>query len=190
MKVIVRFVLSIVFVLTLSAPFATAAQAEEAVAPSWKEGRIRLELARFTGINSASEPRKGDVNFMGSIEFEGPLTTRLTLGPKFIPVFTYDPGTLGAADISGGALGGVLRYYLKPGGYRGFFVEAGSAALVTSRKFDKNSATLNFIVEFGAGYAFKGGWHAAVKFRHISNAYLASRNAGADAVGLGLGYRF
>ncbi|MCH8204337.1 MAG: acyloxyacyl hydrolase [Candidatus Hydrogenedentes bacterium] len=190
MKASLRIVVFIVLVLALPARYGTVAHADEATHPSWKEGRIRLELARLIGINSASEPRKGDVNFMGSIEFEGPLTTRLTLGPKFIPVFTYDPGTVGAADISGGALGGVLRYYLKPGGYRGFFVEAGSAALVTSRKFDKNSGTLNFIVEFGAGYAFKSGWHAAVKFRHISNAYLASRNAGADAVGLGLGYRF
>ena len=185
-----RIVASVALVLALPAPYATVAHADEAAHPSWKEGRWRLELAGFAGTNTASEPRSGDVSIMGSIEYEGPLMKRLTVGPKFVPVFYYNPDIPDAPDIYGVALGAELRFYSKAGEYRGFFVEAGSAVLATSKKFDQNTATVNFIVEFGAGYAFKSGWHVALKFRHISNAFLSFQNSGADAVGVGLGYRF
>lgn len=190
MKVFARVLVCVALALTLPAPYAALAHADEATHPSWKEGRLRLELSGFAGTNTASEPRSGDVSIMASIEYEGPLTKRLTIGPRFVPVFHYNPDIPDAPDISGAALGAELRFYSKPGKYRGFFGEAGSAVLVTSKKFDKNTATVNFIVEFGAGYAFKNGWHVAVKFRHLSNAFLSFQNSGADAVGLGLGYRF
>ena len=190
MKASARLLVSVALVLALPAWCAAVAHADEATHPTWKEGRLRLELSGFAGTNTASEPRSGDVSIMGSIEYEGPLTKRLTLGPRFIPVFSYNPDIPDAPDIHGAALGAELRFYSKAREYRGFFGEAGSAMLFTSRKFDQNTATVNFIVEFGAGYAFKNGWHVAVKFRHISNLFLAFRNSGADAVGLGLGYRF
>lgn len=185
-----RIVVSVALLLALPAPFAVLAHADEATHPSWKEGRWRLELAGFAGTNTASEPRSGDVSIMASVEYEGPIMKRLTLGPKFIPVFYYNPDVPGASDIYGVALGAELRFYSKAREYRGFFVEAGSDVLATLKKFDQNTATVNFIVEFGAGYAFKSGWHVALKFRHLSNAFLASKNSGADAVGVGLGYRF
>ena len=190
MKASARTVICVAIVLTLPAPYAAVAHADEAAHPAWKEGRLRLELAGFAGTNTTSEPRSGDVSIMGSIEYEGPLTKWLTLGAKFIPVFYYNPDIPDAPDIHGAALGPELRYYSKPGKYRGIFGEAGGAVLATSKKFDKNTATVNFVIEFGAGYAFKNGWHVALKFRHISNAFLSFENSGADAVGLGLGYRF
>ncbi len=185
-----RIVVSVLLILALPAPFAAVAHADEGTHPPWKEGRWRLELAGYAGTNTASEPRSGDVSIMASIEFEGPLTKRLTLGPRFIPLFYYNPDIPGAADINGVALGAELRYYSKAGEYRGLFGEVGSAALVTAKKFDQNTATVNYIVEFGVGYAFKSGWHVALKFRHLSNLFLASMNSGADAVGVGFGYRF
>lgn len=190
MKVSAGVLVCAAIALTLPAPYTTFAHADKATHPSWKAGRLRLELSGFSGTNTASEPRSGDVSIMGSIEYEGALTKRLTIGPRFIPVFHYNPNIPDAPDISGAALGAELRFYSKRGKYRGFFGEAGSAVLATSKKFDKNTATVNFIVEFGAGYAFKNGWHVTLKFRHLSNAFLSFENSGADAVGLALGYRF
>ena len=108
-----------------------------------------------------------------------------------IPDLAGNPGATRRLFYSNGvALGAELRYYSKAGEYRGLFGEVGSAALVTAKKFDQNTATVNYIVEFGVGYAFKSGWHVVLKFRHLSNLFLASMNSGADAVGVGFGYRF
>lgn len=176
--------------LALSAPYAAPAHADEEAHPKWKEGRLRLELAGYAGTNSASESRSGDLNIVGSIEYEGPLSQRLTLGIKFAPLFYYRPDNSDEPDIFGASIGPELRFYSRRGKYRGFFGEAGTAVLATTEKFKENSGSINFIVEFGAGYAFKNGWHVALKFRHLSNLFLASRNAGADGVGVGVGHSF
>ena len=190
MKAFVRIAVCVAIALALPAPFAAVAHADETIHPPWKEGRVRLELSGFAGTDSASEPRSGDISFMGSIEFEGPLTKHLTIGPRLIPLFYYNPDIPDESDIYGLALGPSMRFYTKRNEYRGFFGEAGAAALATTEKFKQNSATVNYIVEFGAGYAFKSGWHVSLKFRHFSNLFLASKNSGGDAVGVGFGYRF
>ncbi len=176
--------------LIFSGSFFGLAHADEDSHPKWKEGRLRLELAGYAGLNSASESRSGDINVVGSIEYEGALSQRLTLGVKFSPLFYYHQDPAGEPDIWGASIGPELRFYTKRGEYRGFFGEAGTAVLATAEKFEENSGSINFIVEFGAGYEFKSGWHVAVKFRHLSNLFLASSNAGADGVGFGLGYSF
>ncbi len=190
LKAFVRIVVSAAFFLGLPPPYAAITHADETIHPTWKEGRLRLELAGYSAINIGARPRSGDLSFVGSIEYEGPLTKRLTLGVKLIPAFYYNPDIPDAPDIYGLALGPELRFYSKAGEYRGFFGETGVAALATSTKFDGNSGTVNFIIDFGAGYAFRNGWHISVKFQHISNGFVASENSGADALGVGLGFRF
>jgi hypothetical protein len=49
---------------------------------------------------------------------------------------------------------------------------------------------VNFLTEVGVGYEFDNDWHVALKWRHMSNAGIASRNAGVNGLGIGIGFSF
>ena len=90
MNALPRIALAISLIHMISASALAAEEEEPAAHPKWKEGRIRLELSGFAGTDSASEPRSGDFSLMGSIEFQGPITKRITIGPRLIPRMKHD----------------------------------------------------------------------------------------------------
>ena len=57
-------------------------------------------------------------------------------------------------------------------------------------KIQGNSASVNFMTGLGLGYQWEKHWHLGVLYEHISNGGLAEHNAGANLVGLAVGYRF
>ena len=168
---------------------ATEAFAQSSQEHGWAAGKLRLELAGFTGIHSGRRSRTGDYGLSVSVEYEVPVIKHLTLGIKGYPLFFYEQDDSGEDTVFGVGIGPQLRAYHRED-FRGLFGEVGFAALATSGKFDGNSATLNLLSEGGIGYKFKSNWHVAAKFRHISNAGLASSNSGVNTVVIGLGYTF
>ena len=176
-----------VVIATAVAGFGTNAAAGEHV--QWKDGHWRLELSGYQGVHQGSLGRTSDHNVVGAVEYEVPLFQRFTFGLRAQPIFYYYDARQDE-DIWGAAGGLTLRVYQKKGELRGFFGEAGVSALGTLDKLDRNSSSLNFITEAGVGYQFRSHAFVSVKWRHISNAGLGSRNAGANGVGIGVGWRF
>lgn len=170
-----------------------------------KEGRWRLELNQDFGVYQGSRDRSGDYSVNGTVEYEVPAGSRLTLGLRLMPLFAYtqnsDRGNRlfrhafkrGGEDgdtVWGGGLGLGIRIYQIKDEYRGWFGEAGVTALAHDNKFIANSSNLNFVNTLGVGYQFQNDWHVQFHYQHISNASLGKRNAGANSLGFGLGYRF
>ena len=163
---------------------------------NFAEGKWRLELSGLTGIHSGSADRGGDWTTTGAVEYEFPATSRVTLGLRVLPLFLYDSDGDdekhgdNSDTVWGGGVGLAGRVYTKAEEYRGFFAEGTANALGHDGKIEGNSANLNFLLSVGAGYQWKCGLNAAVRYEHISNAGLGQENAGANSVGLALGYRF
>ena len=65
-----------------------------------------------------------------------------------------------------------------------------SAVLATTGRLDGNSGAVNFLNEGGIGYKFKRDWHVAAKINHVSNLGFASKNSGANSLGIAMGYTF
>lgn len=156
----------------------------------WKEGKWRIELSGFTAYRSGKRSRTGDFGFIGSAEYEIPITKRLSIGIKTYPLFFYDQDDSGEDTVFGAGIGPEFRIYAKDTPRRGFFFEFGTAVLATVGRFDGNSGAVNFSSEAGLGYKFKRNWHVAAKIAHISNAGLATHNAGVNRLGLAFGYTF
>lgn len=180
-------VFTAVVILAAVSGFAWNASASEHV--KWQEGQWRLELTGYQGINQGSLGRSSDHGVVGAIEYEVPLFQRFTFGLRAQPAFYYYDARQ-EEDIWGAAAGLTFRVYQKKDERRGIFGEVGLSALGTLDKFDRNSSSLNFITEAGVGYQFKSHVLVSLKWRHISNASLGSRNAGVNGVGVGIGYRF
>jgi len=53
-----------------------------------------------------------------------------------------------------------------------------------------NTSKFNFFIGGGLGYRFQNHWQTAVKFEHISNGGLGSRNQSLNTISLSLGYNF
>ena len=157
---------------------------------SWKDGKWRLELSGFAAFRSGNHSRTGDFGFAGSVEYEVPLTKRLTFGIKAYPMYFYDQDDAGDDTVYGAGIGPELRLYFKGTEHRGFFVEIGSAVLATTGRLDGNSGAVNFLNEGGIGYKFKRDWHVAAKINHVSNLGFASKNSGANSLGIAMGYTF
>jgi hypothetical protein len=171
-----------------------------------KEGMWRLELNNDFGVHQGSRDRSGDYSLNGIVEYEIPTTSRTTVGLRLMPLFLYtqdeeddhrrfrhcfDGDDRDEGDtVLGGGFGLAGRVYQVKDEYRGWYGEAGVTALFHGNEIDGNNSNLNFLSSFGVGYQFKSDWHVQVHYQHISNASLGSRNSGANAIGIGVGYRF
>ena len=153
-----------------------------------ERGRWRLELTHMRGVDIGARNREDDYCFTGSVEYEMPMSPHGTLGVRLYPAFVYHEED--SHPIYGGALGLAGRLYAKEEGHKGLFGEVGTAVLWHSRQFEGNTADVNFLTEVGIGYLFRNDLHVAVKYRHMSNAGTARKNAGVDSLGLGVGFTF
>jgi hypothetical protein len=162
---------------------------EETPADTGADGRWRAELSTAFGFDSGKNDRGGDVVVNGSIEYEWSVFARGTLGLRAYPLFMYaqnDPDE----TIAGVGFGVTGRVYQRAGERTGFFVEGGAGALVHSNQIEGNGSNINFLLEAGVGYQFRNDWHVTLQVQHISNSSLDEDNAGANSVGVGVGFRF
>lgn len=152
-------------------------------------GRWRAELSTAFGFDSGKNDRSGDVVVNGSIEYEWSVFARGTLGLRAYPLFLYsqnDPDE----TLAGAGLGVTGRVYQRAGERTGFFLEAGAGGLVHSNEIEGNGSNINFLLEAGVGYQFRNDWHVALQVQHISNSSLDENNAGANSVGVAVGFTF
>lgn len=152
----------------------------------WDEGMWRVELAVSGGIHSGTKSRSGDVLYTSFIEYEVPVLPRATLGLRLLPMFIYDSPT----NVWGGGVGLSARFYEHKDIYEGLYVETWGHAIYHEHRISGNSSNFNFLIGAGLGYQFPNNWHAIIRYDHISNAGIGNRNAGVNAIGLGIGYRF
>lgn len=169
-----------------------AASALMAAAPAvaeldWDAGRWRVELSGMGGIDEGSKDRSGDTKVQFLAEYEFPATQRLMLGLRLTPLLYYDGPN---EDVYGAGLGLSTRLYARKETYTGPFFEAHVDGLGHINRFEANSSNINFQTGIGLGYECKNGWNLKLQYDHISNASLGDRNAGANTMGLALGYRF
>ncbi len=155
----------------------------------FSDGAWRLELRTMGGIHQGARDRSGDTVTVLGIDYEVPATRHGTLGLRLLPIFAYDPTEEGD-PIFGAGLGLSARLYARGESYRGFFAEAECNTLFHRERIPANSSNMNFLLGFGAGYQFDGHLGVILRYQHISNGSLGHRNAGANAVGLGLSFRF
>ena len=151
------------------------------------EGRWRLELTGASGVHQGSRDRSGDESASLTVEYEFPAARRLTLGLRVTPLFMYDDPD---HTVWGAGAGLTLRVYRVKDEYRGLYCELEESVLVHHHRISGNSSNLNFQTGAGIGYQFRNNWHVVVRYAHISNASLGKRNAGANSIGVGLGFTF
>lgn len=156
----------------------------------WRDGKWRLELSGFGAVRSGRRSRSGDYRIAGSVEYEVPLSGRLTIGIRGYPLFYHNQDDPGEDTVVGAAVGPAFRMYSNESEHRGFFAELGGAVLVAAGRFDGNSGAVNFFGESGVGYKFKSDWHVAVKFSHVSNAGFGDHNSGVNTLGFAFGCSF
>ena len=181
------------FMTTLVVMVGALAGAAGADTLRWEDGRWRLEFTGMGGVYSGKVDREGDWYATGSIEYEVPAFDHATFGLRFYPLFWYEEDEDKRGDagvIHGAAFGVAARYYQRAETRSGWFGELGVSALVHDEEFEKNSSQVNFLNELGLGYKWEEHWHVAVKWEHISNAGIGSRNSGVNGVGLAFGYTF
>jgi lipid A 3-O-deacylase PagL len=152
------------------------------------DGHWRVELSGATDLPTGSFGNPGDALGFLSVEYEFPVMPYGTLGLRGIPLLYY--GQNGYDDVIGAGLGITARLYHLKNEYRGFFLEGEGHILFHIERFQSNASNINFLTGVGAGYKFKNNWHVVLKYEHVSNAGLASRNAGVDTFGLGIGRSF
>lgn len=169
-----------------------AEPADDAVEPArgWHAGWLRLEGGVMAAWDSGRRSRVDDMAYRVVLDYEVPVTPRVSVGPRVIPFMFWNENKQGNDDIYIAGLGASLRVYRKKDEYRGFFGEVGIMGIAQTNKFEGNSGTFNFMEEIGVGYTFKSDVHANLKIGHISNAGLADHNAGVNWGSIGVGYSF
>lgn len=172
------------------APEPEEAEADAKRPFDWREGRIKLEFAAVTGIHSGRRSRTGDIGIRTTVEYEVPALKHLTVGARVMPLLYWNENGDGDNEIFGFGLGNTVRVYSNADEYRGWFGEIGIMIVGQTSRFEGNSGAFNFLTDAGAGYMFKGGWHASAKIQHMSNAGLANKNSGVNGVGFAFGYTF
>ena len=158
----------------------------------WEDGRLRIEGQGWAGIRSGRRSRTDDYGVTATVEKEFALGHRLSAGLRAMPLFFMSESDSRGRDgnnILGAGLGFSVRYYVKEV-HDGFFFESYETAIWQSDTFRGNSGRVNFLTEVGVGYEFDNDWHVALKWRHMSNAGIASRNAGVNGLGIGIGFSF
>jgi len=156
----------------------------------WEDGRLRFEGQAWSGIRSGGRSRTDDYGVAATVEKEFALGHKLSAGLRAIPLFfVSESDGLDGSDILGAGLGISIRYYFEEV-QDGLFVEFFESVIGQFDTFRGNSGRMNFMTEIGVGYEFENDWHIALKWRHISNAGFANRNAGVNAIGIGIGFSF
>ena len=184
------FAVALLLAVTMSAGSAWGAPA---LFEDFGEGSWRVEFTAVGGAYSGKVDRGGDFWFTGSVEYDWPIYARAVLGLKAYPLFLYlqDENDDDESDtIHGAGLGIAARFYFSKEERKGFYGEVGASTIWHSRYLERNTSRLNFLSEVGIGYEFRNDWHMAVKWEHISNGGMGSRNAGVNGVGLAFGYTF
>ncbi|MCC6793635.1 MAG: acyloxyacyl hydrolase [Candidatus Hydrogenedentes bacterium] len=176
-------------VAALVAPMITAGEDTYGVIDGFRDGRWRTEVGVSTGFHSGNRSRTGDMLVTGNVEYEWPVFARCSLGLRAYPLFLYhqnDPSD----TLWGGGIGTVGRVYQNAGDRNGWFGEAGAGVIWHTNHIEGNSATMDFLLEAGVGYQFKNNWHVTLQASHLSNAGLSENNAGANSLGLAVGFTF
>ena len=185
--------LAVTGLVVVLASMAYSAHAENPFTSHFTDGNWRAELTITDGVYSGKIDRHGDLLVAGSVEYEWPVFARAVLGLKAYPLFLYlqETNDEGESDtIHGAAVGLSSRFFLKEEERKGFYGELGASLVWHSRYLEGNTSRLNFMTEMGVGYEFHNDWHVAIKWEHISNSGMTSRNAGANGIGLSFGYSF
>lgn len=157
---------------------------------SSSKGKLRLEFSGGPAFELGSADRSGDFLLKSTVEYEMPLSPRITLGLRLLPFFLYDQENKGEDMVWGGGFGIGGRFYLDANTYRGLFAEVNTHVVGHEGKIQGNSSKINFLSGLGMGYAFESGWHTVLKWEHISNARLKNHNQGTDCVTVGIGFTF
>jgi hypothetical protein len=158
----------------------------------WEDGRLRIEAQGWSGVRSGRRSRSGDIGVVGTVEKEFALYQKLTVGVRAIPIFIMDESDKDGRDaetIYGVGVGISIRRYLN-GVEDGWYAEYNESIIGQSKKFRGNSGNFNFMSEIGIGYEFENDWYVSAKWRHLSNAGIANKNAGVNGVGIGIGFSF
>lgn len=158
------------------------------------EGQWRIELSGYGGAYSGKTDRSDDAYFSGTVDYEFPAFERATLALRLRPLFVYfqDEDDDDSSDtIWGTGVSLAARVYQDQEKLEGWFGELGVGIIWHSNYFEKNTSRVNFSPEAAVGYQFReSGWSIALRAQHLSNGGMASKNAGVNAVGLAVGYRF
>lgn len=156
----------------------------------FSEGRWRAEFsgtAVYTNRNG--EERSGDSLYTGSIDYTWPVNTRATLGIRAYPLFVYNQREPNETIVGAGA-GLAARIYKDKDTYQGWYLEGAISLIGHYPKFSGNTGSANLLSEAGVGYQYSENWHVTLKWRHLSNAGIASENTGVNGVALAVGYTF
>ena len=156
----------------------------------FKAARWRVEMYLGTGTSSGHRSRDGDFHLRTAVDYEIPVLKHMTVAPRLLPLTYINEAGSDGQTLYAFGFGVAVRGYSNGDEQRGWFGEGSLNVLAQTDKFTGNSGTVNFMEELGVGYMFKSRWHLAAKFNHMSNAGLASENAGLNSAGLGVGYTF
>ena len=176
-------------VATFATPMIASGEDSYGVFDGFNDGRWRTEVGVSTGFHSGNRSRTGDMLVTGNVEYEWPVFARCSLGLRAYPLFLYrqnDPSD----TLWGGGIGTVGRVYQNAGERNGWFGEAGAGVIWHTNHIEGNSATMDFLLETGVGYQFRNNWHVTLQASHLSNAGLSDNNAGANSLGLAVGFTF
>lgn len=154
------------------------------------QGWWKAELTGGAGLDITTIDRNEDVLATIAAEYEFPASKRITLGLRFIPLLMYKPDDDDEETVWGGGLGFATRYYPLGAAYYGWYAELEGHGIVHEAKIRGNTSTFNFLIGGGIGYRFHNNWHGAVKFEHISNGNLDTRNQSTNTISLAIGYTF
>jgi hypothetical protein len=140
------------------------------------------------GVECGMTDRTSDCAVVGSVERERRVLARGAVGAALIPLFTYEDS---APERRLGAGAGVAaRVYARRGARGCAFGEVGLAAVWMERRLIDDDSFLDFQSHVAVGFAASNGSHFAVRIQHLSNASLRQPNAGANLLGVAVGFTF
>jgi hypothetical protein len=154
----------------------------------FSQGWWKAEVTGGLGLDITTIDRGGDILGTIVVEYEFPAGSRFTLGLRLIPLLLYEQDE--DETIWGGGFGVASRYYFREREYRGWYIELEGHSIVHEKKISANTSNFNFLIGGGLGYRFRNDWHGAVKFEHISNGGLGTRNQATNTISFALGYSF
>jgi hypothetical protein len=160
---------------------------------NFDQGHWQIELAGYAGAYSGKTDRTEDGYVSGTIDYEFPAFEKVSLSLRLRPLFAYyqDDNEEDNSDVIWGTgLGLAARIYQHQETMTGWYGELGAGILWHSRYFKENTSRLNFTPEAAIGYQFTNDWSLSLRAQHFSNAGTASKNAGVNALGIAVGYRF
>lgn len=158
------------------------------------EGHWKIELSGFSGVYSGKTDRSDDTYVTGTVDYEFPAFEKMSLSLRLRPLFAYfqdeneddDSDTIWGTGVSLAA-----RVYQDQEAMAGWFGELGAGVIWHSRYFKENTSRVNFCPEVAVGYQFReSAWSIMLRAQHLSNGGMGSENAGVNAVGLAVGFRF